>query len=124
MKEIAPNVMKINISTTKNAHDFVHSQTLYAISNKDNFMKKCEVDTAIRRALNMFDEWNDCTGVFQKHSSYYCEMQGVIEDAVHCGIQQALNDFHKIGDYEIENVRYSVQQRKQKLHTKPKKEIL
>lgn len=72
-------------------------------------MKKCEIDTAIRRALNMFDEWNKCTGFFKEHSSYHSEMQGIIEDAVHCGIQQALKDFHKIGDYEFENVRYSAQ---------------
>lgn len=73
-------------------------------------MKKCEIDTAVRRALNMFDEWNDCTGFFVEHSSYHSEMRGIIEDAVHCGIQQALKDFRKIGEYQIEDVRYSVQQ--------------
>lgn len=51
-----------------------------------------EIDYAIRRALNIFDEWNDVTGLIPKHSGYYYEIQSVIEDAVHCGFQQALDD--------------------------------
>ena len=54
--------------------------------------KKVEIEYAIRRALNKFDEWNDVTGVFDKFSGYYSEIQSVIEDAVHCGFQQALDD--------------------------------
>lgn len=57
---------------------------------------KGEVDFAIRRALNKFDEWNDCTGVIPKFSGYYYEMQAVIEDAVHCGFQQALDQNEKL----------------------------
>ena len=53
-------------------------------------MKTGEMDYAIRRALNLFDKWNDCTGVVEKHTTYYYEMQAVIEDAVHCGAQRAL----------------------------------
>lgn len=53
-------------------------------------MKKGEVDNAIRKALNLFDEWNDVTGIFQKHTGYYYEMQSLIEDAVRCGIKAAL----------------------------------
>ena len=56
-------------------------------------MKQGEVDSAERRALNLFDNWNDVTGFVEKHTSYYYEMQAVVTDAVHCGIQQALNDF-------------------------------
>jgi len=63
-------------------------------------MQKGEVGSAERRALNLFDEWNDCTGFVPKHTSYYYEMQGVIIDAVHCGIQQALGDFKPL-DSEI-----------------------
>lgn len=48
-----------------------------------------QLANAIRRALNILDAWNDTTGVFQKESSYYYEMQGVIEDAVRCGAQAA-----------------------------------
>ena len=73
-------------------------------------MKVCEVESAKRRALDMFDEWNDVTGVFLKHSTYYCEMQSVIEDAVECGIQGALKDFRRIGDYGFEEVRFNSQQ--------------
>ena len=53
---------------------------------------KGEVDYAVRRAHNKLDEWNDVTGVFVKHTSYYYEIQSVIEDAVHCGFQRALGD--------------------------------
>ena len=56
-------------------------------------MKQGEVHSAERRALNLFDSWNDVTGFVEKHTSYYYEMQAVVTDAVHCGIQQALNDF-------------------------------
>lgn len=60
---------------------------------------KGEVDSAIRRALNLFDKWNDTTGYFHKHTSYYYEMQSVIEDAVHCGVQMAI-DVHEPLDGE------------------------
>lgn len=53
---------------------------------------KGEVEYAVRRALNKFDEWNDVTGVIAKHTGYYYEIQSVIEDAVHCGFQRALGD--------------------------------
>lgn len=53
-------------------------------------MKAGEVASAVRRALNKFDEWNDVTGFVTPHTGYYYELQGVIEDAVHCGIQGAL----------------------------------
>lgn len=53
-------------------------------------MKQGEMDSAVRRALNLFDEWNDVASVVIKHTGYYYELQGVIEDAVHCGAQAAL----------------------------------
>ena len=53
-------------------------------------MKRGEVDDAIRRALNIFDEWNEVTGFVQPGTGYYYELQGIIEDAVHVGIQSAL----------------------------------
>ena len=49
-----------------------------------------ELDGAIRRALNVFDEWNDVAGLIPKNCGTYYEMQSVIEDAVHCGAQAAL----------------------------------
>jgi hypothetical protein len=53
---------------------------------------KGEIDYAIRRALNKFDEWNDSTGYVPKFCGYYYELQSIIEDAVHCGFQRALDD--------------------------------
>lgn len=54
--------------------------------------RRGDIDYAVRRALNKFDEWNDVTGAITKHCSSYYEIQSVIEDAVHCGFQQALDD--------------------------------
>lgn len=45
---------------------------------------------AERRALNLFDKWNDSTGAVSKGGSWYWELQGIIEDAVKCGAQAAL----------------------------------
>lgn len=54
-------------------------------------MNKGQVDEAERIALNNFDKWNDITGFVVKHTSYYYELQAVIEEAVHIGIQMAIN---------------------------------
>ena len=59
-------------------------------------MKQCELDTAIRRAFNIFDNWLETTGIVPKHSGYYCELQGIIKDAVKCGVQQALEVYEKL----------------------------
>jgi len=53
-------------------------------------MKKGEVKKAERIALNIFDKWNNVTGFLQEDSGYYYELQSIIEDAVHVGIQSAL----------------------------------
>ncbi len=53
-------------------------------------MTKGKIEKAERVALNLFDKWNECTGVVQEHTSYYYEMQACITDAVHIGIQMAL----------------------------------
>lgn len=52
-------------------------------------MTKGEIEGAIRRALNLFDQWNDTTGFVVKNTGYYYELQGCIEDAVKCGAQAA-----------------------------------
>lgn len=53
-------------------------------------------DYARRRAANIFDRWVDETGVIHKHTSYYYELLGVIEDAVECGAQAALGVEHAL----------------------------
>jgi len=69
-------------------------------------MTKGEIESAERRALNIFDEWNDCTGVAERNTGYYYELQGVVKDAVHCGIQEALRDFKPLGTSEYERIRF------------------
>lgn len=49
-----------------------------------------ELEAAVRRALNIFDQWTEATGYFPMHTSIYYEIQALIENGVHCGIQQAL----------------------------------
>jgi len=56
-------------------------------------MKQGQLERAIRRALTQFEKWNDATGCFTKDTSYYYEMQGIIEDAVHCGAQESTGDY-------------------------------
>lgn len=51
---------------------------------------KGEIEFAKRRALNIFDKWNEVTGFVAPFTSYYYELQGLIEDAVHCGAQVAI----------------------------------
>ena len=63
---------------------------------------KGEMEFAVRRALNLLDKWNDTTGAVAKFSSWYYELQGVVEDAVHCGVQQALG-VHKPLDGELDD---------------------
>ena len=59
-------------------------------------MKQGEFDNAVRRALNIFDDWNRVTGFVQENTSCYYEIQGIITDAVHCGAQAATGDYKKL----------------------------
>jgi len=54
-------------------------------------MERGKIADAERFALNELDKWNGVTGQFAPGSGYYYEMQGIIEDAVHIGIQMALH---------------------------------
>ena len=56
-----------------------------------------EIEFAIRRALNIFDDWNDDTGFVPKFTCYYYEIQSCIEDAVHCGVQVAVGVHEPLG---------------------------
>lgn len=60
-----------------------------------------QVEYAERKAMELFDQWNDVTGVFRTGSSYYSEMVGCIEDAVHIGIQMALKGKVSIVDGRV-----------------------
>lgn len=62
-------------------------------------MTRAQVVYAQRKAMDAFDKWNDVAGVIETNSGYYSEIEAVIEDAVHIGIQMAL--FGKI-DYDEE----------------------
>lgn len=60
-----------------------------------------EIEFAKRRALNIFDKWNDITGFVPKFTGYYYELQSVIEDAVECGAQVAVG-VHEPLEIEID----------------------
>lgn len=55
-----------------------------------------ELERAKRRALELFDLWNEVTGAVSRGSSCYYELEGVIEDAVHCGAQEATGDYQRL----------------------------
>lgn len=59
-------------------------------------MTKGELHDAERRALNILDAWIDVTGFVTRGTSYYYELQGLMEDAVHCGAQAATGDHRKL----------------------------
>lgn len=70
-------------------------------------MNKGELDYAKRKALEVFDKWNDISGAISKRGGWYYEVLSCIEDAVKigaivalCGIEVDLND--AILDYEDE----------------------
>lgn len=52
-------------------------------------MNQAQIDYAVRQAHNMFDAWNNVTGVFEIGTGSYAEILSVITDSVHCGIQMA-----------------------------------
>ncbi len=54
-------------------------------------MERGKIADAERFALNELDKWNNVTGQFEPGSGYYHEVQGLLEDAVHIGIQMALH---------------------------------
>ncbi len=63
-------------------------------------MTRGEFDSAVRRALNIFDAWNQVTGFVPPGTRYYSEMQACITDAVHCGAQAATKDFKRLDGEE------------------------
>lgn len=65
-------------------------------------MKQGELNDAKRRALNIFERWNDATGCVVKDTSWYYELQACIEDAVHCGAQAA-SGVHELLEAEKED---------------------
>ncbi len=64
-------------------------------------MNRGQMADAKRRALNLFDAWNDVTGLVCKNTGYYYELQSLVEDAVECGVQAALEIYeHLAGEEE------------------------
>lgn len=59
-------------------------------------MKLGDVERAERRALAILDDWNRTTGALR--GSYVFEVEGIVRDAVHCGIQGALNIYEPLED--------------------------
>ena len=67
-------------------------------------MTKGRIEKAERLANNQFDKWNDVTGLVSDSSSYYYELLALMREAVHIGIQTALNgkvEFDKDGNVKI-----------------------
>jgi len=67
-------------------------------------MNKGQISYATRKAMENFDRWNDVSGKFEPGTGYYGEIEGIIEDSVHIGVQMALNN--KIEYDQDGNVKY------------------
>lgn len=59
-------------------------------------MTKGQIEYAIFRARRRFEDWNDVTGCFKRGASHYYEILAVLEDAVHCGAQEALGIYEPL----------------------------
>lgn len=59
-------------------------------------MNRGELESAQRRARNLFDAWNQVTGFVPSGSSYYEEICACIDQAVHCGAQAGTGDFKRL----------------------------
>lgn len=55
-----------------------------------DYLIRGRVDYAVRIAHNELDKWNDTANIVEKHTGSYYELQSVVEEAVHIGIQVAL----------------------------------
>jgi len=81
-------------------------------------MNQRKLDYALRQALNNLDRWNDATGIFVKHTTYYFEYQKLIEDAVKIGIMAAYDipiEFDKDGALiDKRNIKENEKQAKKK----------
>jgi len=64
-------------------------------------MTKGQVDYAERKALDLFDRWNDITGFVGPCTGYYYEIQHLLRDAVHIGAQMAINGEVVIHEGEV-----------------------
>lgn len=69
-------------------------------------MNRGSVEYAERKAMELFDTWNDCVGMLTPGTSYYAEIEACINDAVHCGIQMALSGKIDIEDGNVINKGY------------------
>lgn len=54
-------------------------------------MTKGKVIRAEAYAIVSLDQWIDQTGAIDRHTGYHSELESLIVDAVHIGIQMALN---------------------------------
>jgi hypothetical protein len=64
-------------------------------------MNKGQVEYAERKAMELFDAWNNVVGMFTPGTGYYAEIEACIIDAVHCGIQMAIHNEINIEDYNV-----------------------
>jgi len=54
--------------------------------------KRGEVEYAKREACHRFDKWVDVTGFVKRHTGYYYEMLGCIEEAVDIAFAVAFDE--------------------------------
>lgn len=98
-KNYLSNIRKNQIKANKR---FCKSFKEYIIKDKkEKNMQKGQNNYAKRKALELFDSWNDVTGVITKFGCHYYEICSVIEDAVEIGSMIALGIDIEIKDGEL-----------------------
>lgn len=65
-------------------------------------MLQSKLEDAQRRALDLFERWNDVVGVFTPGTADYYGIQGCIQDAVEIGVQAAVGQHKKLFSEEEE----------------------
>lgn len=69
------------------------------MKKKQAVVTQGQLERAQRRALSILDKWIDVVGFIEKNSGYHSELEGIIEDAVACGMQSALG-IHELVESE------------------------
>jgi hypothetical protein len=66
----------------------IDDKYLIAIEDPEEYDRLYKL--ARSRAIDIYKNWQEITGAIPEQTSTDFEVQGCIEDAVHCGIQHAL----------------------------------
>ena len=62
---------------------------LISLRDEEESAKQTLAEILKNQLSDKGSKWNDVAGVVERDTGYYYELQGVVEDAVECGVQAA-----------------------------------